>query len=390
MPPFLDWFRKLLPQPKRYKQLLAQVTPPQAKLGRMEWVLSRPIYRFERFELGSVPLAQRGRALALQIKQRSPYVNTGHSVGWTNDAALVWMWDAESTRSALQAHKLAPRRVRVMPETLLHPPHEKGIFLQACLDGCEGQIWQEQELIFSRWWAKTPDSTAWLSFQRDAGVLPEQQLHDVPQSLAFAWTERPWGKRGNLDDAAGSGGGNEPLFVAAGATALVLTTFWYAANLIKLQQAHELRTAEVRELELNAAPIRLARGQALEELARVKALQSVSAYPDHLSLMAKAAEKLPRNGAYLKEWEYHGGKLKIVVATPNKLSSSEFIKSFQVAGLFENVQAPASSGPTSMTLIMDVIPGAEIKFDAPDADPSAPESNAQIRAEASPGRIPGR
>ena len=200
--------------------------------------------------------------------------------------------------------------------------------------------------------------------------------------------DRPWGKRGNLGDTAGSAG-NEPFFVAAGVTALVLTTFWYAANLIQLRQAHELRTAEVRELELNAAPTRLARGQALEELAHVKALQSVSAYPDHLSLMAKAAEKLPRNGAYLKEWEYHGGKLKIVIANPNKLGGSDFIKSFQVAGLFENVQTPPSSDPTSMTMTMDVIPGAEIIFDLGKTDPSAPESNAHTRTEALPGLIPG-
>ena len=329
--------------------------------------------------------------MELQIKQWSQYSNTGQYIVWAPDNALVWMWDANRLQTSLDEHKLTLGRVRIIPETLLHQPHDGGIYLHECMEGFEGQIWHDQALIFNRWWAQIPDSSEWLSFQRDAGVLPEQQLHAVPAPLALAWQEQTWSKCENLGDTAGAGERGELYMLAVGVTALVLVTIWYAANLLKLQQAHETRVAELRALEQRAEPIRLARGQALEELARVSALQSVSLYPDPLSLMAKVAEKLPQNGAYLKEWEYQsGGKLKIMIGSSNKLGSSEYVKSFQAAGLFENVQATASSDPNSIILTMDVTPGAEIKFDDGKLDASVTGLAAQTRADTPAVKTPAK
>jgi len=52
---FLHRFRRQLASTKRHKQLLDSVSAPDKGFGRSEWVLSRPLYRYARFELKSVP-----------------------------------------------------------------------------------------------------------------------------------------------------------------------------------------------------------------------------------------------------------------------------------------------------------------------------------------------
>ena len=37
-----------------------------------------------------------------------------------------------------------------------------------------------------------------------------------------------------------------------------------------------------------------------------------------LAVLAQVAKQLPNDGAYLKEWDYQNGKLRMTVASPNK------------------------------------------------------------------------
>jgi len=155
---------------RRYSQRLAATVPAPNRVGAAQWVLSRPLYRFRRFDLKHISKAQRTQALRLQIRQWSPYAGPGQYVVWGQDHALVWAWDADRLEADLAAQELKPKSTRVIPESLLHPPLLSGLRLVACLDGVEGQLWQEQRPVHSRWWPETPSATEWLNFQRDAGI----------------------------------------------------------------------------------------------------------------------------------------------------------------------------------------------------------------------------
>jgi len=87
-----------------------------------------------------------------------------------------------------------------------------------------------------------------------------------------------------------------------------------------------------------------------------------------LALLAEVAKQLPQDGAYLKEWDYQNGKLKMTVASPNKLSSSFLVKKLQDAGWFRNVQAAPSNDPTTLTLTMETLPQGEIMPHARDVE----------------------
>lgn len=359
---FLLGLQSRLATTKRYKQLLNSVSVPEQGFGRSEWLLSRPLYRFARFELKAVPKPQRARALELQIRQWTPFARTGRYVLWDQENALVWAWDADRVESAISANQLKVKSTSVVPETLLQPCQTQGVCVMTCMEGYEGQVWLDHALTGSRWWPSPPGAGEWINFQRDAGILPEAQSSQVPQPLPLSWSEKPWGKSAALDHSAMYRGQGEQWIVPVAGLCLFIFSMWYGMQLIKLRVAINERTAEYQALSQRAGPVMAARGQALETLNRIKQLQAIDRYPDQISLMGKVAESLPKDGTYLKEWEFVNGKLKMLIASPNKLVSSHYIKLFQSSGIFKNVRAAPTNDATSLTLNMETLPQAEIRF----------------------------
>lgn len=311
--------------------------------------------------------------MELQIRQWTPFTKTGWYLLWDKETALVWAWDADRVESAILDSKEKPNRSTVVPETLLHHGQEQGVHLVTCMEGVEGQVWSEHSLISSRWWPKLPDAGEWINFQRDAGTLPEHQTSEVPNPRPLQWEEKPWARTAALGRSAMYGSDLEPRVIPVIALCLFAGSVWYGAQLIKLQAVTNDRGAELETLNRQAGPIVEARGQALEALSRIKTLQATDPYPDQLSLLGKVAESLPKDGAYLKEWEFLNGKLRLLLASPNKLVSSDTIKLFQSFGVFKNVQVTPSSDPATLALSMEVIPQSEIKFAAETAGPAKKE-----------------
>lgn len=298
----------------------------------------------------------------MQIRQWSPFANTRWYLIWDRETAIVWAWDAESTEAAIRAQRLNPGKTPVIPETLLHPRQKQGCFLVSCIEGHEGQVWLDGALIGSRWWPEIPGVNEWMNFQRDVGAAAEYLLHDMPLPLPPVLREQPWEKSAATAHAAEYRGRAEQWTVTLATFVLAAVSLWYGAQFIKLQTAINERTAELETLNQQTGPILETRGQALEALSRIKQLQALDPYPPQLGLLAKVAETLPKDGSYLKEWEFQNGKLKVQIASPDKLASSDYIKQFQSFGVFNNVLATSGNTPTNLTLSMEVLPHSEIKF----------------------------
>lgn len=324
-------------------------------------MLSRPFYRFCRFDLKSVPKPQRVQALELQIRQWTPFANTGRYLVWQGEDALIWAWDADRLGADIATQNLSSNRVEILPESLLHPPLADGLRLAACLDGVEGQLWQDGFLVHSRWWPAVPTEAEWLNFQRDAGNSAQQQSTVVPPPARQNWLLQPWAR--NVP--AGSGGAwtasYETWLVGAGVLILAGMTSWYGIQLAKTRQALELRNSELKAAETIARPIFEARQRALDAQVRIELLQKAGLYPDQLAVMATLATLLPRNTATLTEWDYRDDKLKISVSSPSKLSSSVLIGALLDSGWFGDVRAAPTSDPTLLTLTMEVKPWNQIR-----------------------------
>lgn len=350
----LNALRFLLPSPRRFYHKLDKVEPARSRLGKVEWILARPLYRFTKFDLKQIPRAKRRQALKLQLDQWSPYAASGVYVAWQGDQAFIWCWDADVVKRAIEAAKLNPGHVTIIPESLLYPAMDSGLRINPCLNGFEAQLWRNKQLEQSRWWPQRPTAAEWTLFQRDACLQPQDQTEAIPLPQPLVMQPKPWAKSSGLHGHLEQGWQYERLAVALGVALLALPTLWYGLNLVKLHKAYDMRKAQLASIQHQAQPVIEARRQALDELARINALHNLGRDPDPLFLMAKVAVMLPGDKTFLKEWDYQSGKLKIAIVLPEPASSSSFVSAFQRDEMFSDVKALASADPKLVLLQMQV------------------------------------
>lgn len=342
---------------RRFLQGAEKTETPQIRFGALQWVLARPMYRFQIFNLAQVPAKNRTQALRLELAQWTPFASSDYYVGWHGQQALVWGWDADKVKQAIVAQGLKPQRVRILPESVLQTPVEDGLCLSRCHEGFEGQLWRKSQLERSRWWAQLPTSDEWLMFQRDAGITPDEQQHQPPAPRVNPLNLKPW------VDEIGSAGDQkmqmERLLIALGVLLLSLPTFWYGFSLYKLQRSTTQLHEQQAQLQREAEPIIQARGQALDHLARINALRAIAPYPEQLTLMAKIAQLLPPDKSYIKDWDFQSGQLKITVTSTSDISTTFLLGVLQQAGSFRDVKALPGRDPKSVTFQMDIMAANE-------------------------------
>ena len=368
-------------RPRRFLRRLKETSSPANWLGPVQWILSRPLYRFRRFELKHVPKPQRRQALWLQIRQWSPYVRFGHYVVWDDEQALVWAWDADRLDADFAAQRLKPQAVRVIPEALLHTPLNSGLRLIACLDGVEGELWQADRPVHSRWWPAPPNESEWLNFQRDAGIASSPD-NEVPVVQVSPLLQQPWAKAVNVGVGRSQSFPHEKLLVGSTVLALVAFTTLEAIQLIKTRQSIAQLNQKLAELDLNARPVLDARRQSLESVTRIRELETTNRFPPQLGMMSEVSKQLTDDGAYLREWDFQNGKLKLGIVSTAKLSTSSLVKRLQDVGWFANVQAAPSPDSTALALTMETVPRREIpvqtqKTPTVPSPPIAPAANQQ-------------
>lgn len=339
----------------RYIHGTEKTSTPQNRLGVLQWVLTRPMYRFQRFDLGQVPPKNRAQALRLKLAQWTPFASSAYYVGWEGQHALVWGWDSDKVQQAIVAQGIKPKRVKILPESLLQNPIESGLQLVLCQEGFEGQFWHGGQLERSRWWPQMPKPDEWLMFQRDAGIPPNQQQDKPPAPHSRPLNARPW-----VYETSASGGLGtqwERIIVALGILLLSAPTFWYGFGQYKLQLDTEILFDRQSQLQRKAAPIMQARRESLDHLFRINELRAISPYPGQLELMAGVAKVLPQDQSYLKDWDFQSGQLKITISSASDISTTSLIGALQKAGFFRDVKALPGRDPKSVTFQMEVIGG---------------------------------
>lgn len=320
-------------------------------------MLSRALCRFNRFDLSRLPANKRKAALALQLPQWSPYPDGGYAVVWQNGYASVWCWESSRIDGEIQKHGKTPKSQQKIPETLLRAPLQSGLRLLKCMDGVEGQYWQDAQLVASRWWPKRPDEHAWLSFQRDCGIVPEQQgaastLQDLPLQL------QPWGKIASIANSTD----DMPIAESAlyGTLSLVLgvATVFLGLQHYRIDRAIDTRVKELATIKSKAAPVFAARETALNALVRIKSIDAIEQYPQPLVLMAAVAEALPKDsGAFLREWDMNGDRLKITVTSPDaNMTGASYVQALEKTGRFAAIQIVTDADPKSTGFSMTILP----------------------------------
>lgn len=152
-----------------------QSGPLRKLFGGSQYVLSRAAcaFRYQKLE-GRKPSRELLQAIALEADLSGASERTGIYITCKGGHLQVWTWDA-----SLFGLLPDPVNLKIVPESLLHEPGD-GLVLRQCLEGFEGQVWQDGILVASRWWKQAPGLDTWIQFCRASGLTGVEQVRAVP------------------------------------------------------------------------------------------------------------------------------------------------------------------------------------------------------------------
>ncbi|OUD14314.1 hypothetical protein [Thioflexithrix psekupsensis] len=307
--------------------------------------MARSLYHYRYFDLREVPVAHRHQSLMRQIRQWSPFDEYDTYVVWRKQAAWVWMWDKTRLHTAQQTQAI--HTLHILPETLLHPTLQEGAQCVACLEGVEGQLWREHQLVASRWWPQMPCVTEWHIFLRANQFSPETGLPAVVEGDLAA---RPWAKSAKMDHSALLR--DERLWVYVGIMLFVVLWIGEGVPIWELRKGIAQLEQETQQVSEQAVPILTARNQALQTQQQIETLRGLIRYPSQLEIMAKAAGVMP-TGAIFESWAYQNGRLQFTVRGQS-LDPAAAIRQFQEQALFEDIRAESGRDAEALRLSMRV------------------------------------
>ncbi len=343
---FQTLYRKIFAT-RRFLHTRSKIQTAQEQRGRVEWVIARNLCHYRQFLLQEVPLQHRANILNQQIRQWSPFKQYGSYIVWRKQVALVWVWDAQQQQTKLTEHDLTEQRVDIIPETLLHPMGQDSEQLHQCLEGVEGQIWQQQCLVASRWWPQQPTLAQWNRFL-SAHHLPN--VASLPMIQSDELMQQVWAKSAKTDRSAILR--DERLWVFLGLMIFTVLFSWQSVYVWKLRQAIADVNTQIETINDEAIPILQARNEVLALQQKIQHFNNLVTTPSQLEMMAKAAGSLPQ-GATLQTWSYQKQQLKLTLEAMN-IDPRYYITKFQEQPLFYDVRSETGGDATHIIMSMQV------------------------------------
>ncbi|HXF45981.1 MAG TPA: hypothetical protein VNK91_07665 [Burkholderiaceae bacterium] len=293
-------------------------------------------------------MAQRKQVAAaeLQLRQLSPFAETGAYLVASKTRATVWYWDNAEVERAAASQGLNTEDLWVVPETLMYSPAIDGLRLVACADGVEAQRWEGGVIVASQWWPHEPSPAEWSLFARQLGPAAADVSRTVPPAVQHPPRLRvPW-----ATNALPGGPGAARRDVEKGAyallgTALLLWSGWLGGAWLKLEWEARRVAAEYERLTREAAPVMEARRAALDDARVVEAISAVAKYPDPRLVLADLAEALPADGLTVAELELRDGVLRArLSASAPHPPISNLVERLNGSSWLVNAKASTESG----------------------------------------------
>lgn len=325
--------------------------------------VARALCRFRWVPYDAVPPAERDGLVRLQLVAWTPFEVSGYAVARGRDGAMVFAWDQRAFEERALAAGLPTRPSHTLPETLVLPAHEEGVVLQVCHVGVEGQLWRAGQLVASRWWPEVPAASAWLNFQRSAGVPPAAQLAQPPvlePGGAPHLLDVPWAPVQTLSAMMERARMRFHAQVAALVAFLVLPAIWLLyANWMLAREVEALETEKTRLLS-EVQPVLTARSQALAALASLDAILAVVDHPDALTLLSHVGSQLPGDGSRVRNLEVDGRRIRLVLAVPAGAPRIAYVRALEAGGWLRNVREDTQDAAAGTVALL-----AEVRGNSP-------------------------
>ena len=258
------------------------------------------------------------------------------SVVWSDDVAMVWLWDAD--QAVVDAAWLGESAdsIRAVPETVFYPRKADGIHVQACQEGFELQYWQENVLANSFWVAEEPDQARadWFATSRGHASGSAGEVEATPAHLA----EEPWASPVTALEWLIA---NERRLVATGLALFALAAVWQEARIWNAHWRNGAAEATLAAMQEDLGPVLNERNEYLRLRAGNAALARILAEPSQAAVMLQVHGGIPNPDADFQEWRYQQGDLKVVLSDPNA-DPVAYVRQLEAQSLLSDV-APGPS-----------------------------------------------
>ena len=293
------------------------------------WVVGRDKLLYRLIKVDHVEKKHRSKALEQQVRQMSPFQNTGsYTYPYADSGAFsVWIWDEDVRLTlldelveALAISSEVLSLLPVYPEPCLKPKKSDQECITACGYGYDQERWVSEQLVSSRWFPPK---------ELDTDALETKLVYEP---LPWSGEGRMWADRLN----------ERSLLPAVAGVLLVLSLFpigrWLGWE-VKLAVAGY----EVRQEQSRLAQVIAKRNEAIELQASNRALKKIVDDISQFRMMAIFEESITSSSLSILEWKYHQGKLTVNIVD-EELDNRSYVEQLSAVDVFRDVRVDPGIG----------------------------------------------
>ncbi|MBM5573538.1 hypothetical protein [Deefgea sp. CFH1-16] len=317
------------------------------------WIIERSLLQFRFIDLQRIPRSQWAATLSFQLPQMAQFQQTQFMLHWNSQGAEIWFCDAIYLEKISQAAGAGIQWTRARPEACCYPRQENGIYSATAAGMHEIQVWQNGDLIQSRW-LKHSEFTA----ENWRNELPQPLQHEPVHAIELIAAPKPqWAI------VLGSELGNQKLYyestIYCFIVGLIFTFAWYLlAQQLDLQQAITKNQPKLQALKQQVAMINQAKASAIQSALKIEDLATLQPNSNPLQLM-QVVQKVMGDQVKLQEFDWRPDYLNITMTWPNSPPSDlEIVRRLSEGGQFSEVQVDLAAN-NSRKLSMKMTPPKE-------------------------------
>ena len=303
------------------------------------WVVGRNKLLYRLIEVGHVEKKHRSKALEQQVRQVSPFNNTGSYIyPYANSGAFsVWIWD-EDVRLTLLTELVEVLAISsevlsslpVYPEPCLKLKQDHADCVTACAYGYDQQKWVSERLVDSRWLA--PETS-------DADAAETKLVYEPSPWIGEA---RMWSDRLN-----------ERSLLPALAGALLVFLLFPLGRWLGWEVKLAFVKDEIRQEHLRLAQVIEKRDQAVELQASNHALKGIVDGFSQFKAMVIFDEAATSSALSILEWRYQQRKLTVNILD-EELDNRSYVEQLSAADVFRDVRVDPGIGPGEAVISISI------------------------------------
>lgn len=323
---------------------------PEEASGRKIWLLSRAlvVHKFITFP-EEVKGSKRFNLVNLQARTHSPYDQMRSYMHWTPRGVSVWMWDHKAVQRKLRHENLEEKQFSFAPETAYADPFENGARLVECSEGVEGQIWQDTQLVASRWWHEAPPEAEWITFIRGAGAGGLALDHNMPAIKPFS---KPNDKVWTHTRPIAGGFTVESLYSAEAlavlALILLLPVSFYTGKIFHAWGSISSMQSKIASMGTDTEKVELQKKAAERNLKKINTLVGLNPYPHPIHILKNVIAALEDPTVNLSEFKMTGDLVTLLLQGETTPDPAMMVTIFEKVPEFDKVNA--DPGRTRNTL----------------------------------------